>query len=52
MNGQQVKLSSFRGKVVVLNFWTKTCGPCLEEMPSVAELAKIAQSRSDSWCSR
>jgi len=47
MNGQRVKLSSFRGKVVVLNFWTKTCGPCLEEMPAVAELAKIASQRSD-----
>jgi peroxiredoxin len=47
MNGQPVKLSSFRGKVVVLNFWTKTCGPCLEEMPSVAELAKVAHGRSD-----
>jgi peroxiredoxin len=47
MSGHRVNLSSFRGKVVVLNFWTKTCGPCLEEMPSVAELAKIAQGRSD-----
>lgn len=47
MNGQRVRLSSFRGKVVVLNFWTKTCGPCLEEMPAVAELSKIASQRSD-----
>jgi peroxiredoxin len=47
MNGQPVRLSSFRGKTVVLNFWTKTCGPCLEEMPSVAELARIAQGRGD-----
>ncbi len=47
MNGQRVKLSSFRGKVVVLNFWTKTCGPCLEEMPSVAELARVARGRGD-----
>jgi peroxiredoxin len=47
MNGKRVKLSSFRGKVVYLNFWTKTCNPCLEEMPSIAELAKIAQGRRD-----
>jgi peroxiredoxin len=47
MTGQRVRLSSFRGKVVVLNFWTKTCGPCLEEMPSIAELAKIADQRHD-----
>ena len=47
MGGKPVKLSSFRGKVVVLNFWTKTCNPCLEEMPSIAELARISRDRSD-----
>jgi peroxiredoxin len=47
MNGNKVRLSSFRGKVVYLNFWTKTCNPCLEEMPSLGELAKIAQKRGD-----
>src|SRR5206468_80490 len=45
--GTPVKLSSFRGKTVFLNFWTRTCKPCLEEMPSLAELAKIAKNRSD-----
>jgi peroxiredoxin len=47
MNGATVSLSSYRGKVVVLNFWTKTCGPCLEEMPELADLARILASRSD-----
>lgn len=47
MSGKPVRLSSFRGKTVVLNFWTRTCQPCLEEMPSLAELAKIAKGRSD-----
>lgn len=47
MNGNPVKFSSFRGKTVVLNFWTKTCDPCIEEMPSLAELAKIARVRDD-----
>jgi peroxiredoxin len=47
INGARVKLSSFRGKVVVLNFWTKSCEPCKEEMPAIAELAKIAQTRGD-----
>jgi peroxiredoxin len=45
--GQEVTLSSLRGKVVVLNFWTKTCGPCLEEMPDLAELAKVLRPRGD-----
>jgi peroxiredoxin len=47
MNGESVSLSSYRGKVVVLNFWTKTCGPCLEEMPEIADLTRILSSRSD-----
>ncbi|HKQ71388.1 MAG TPA: TlpA disulfide reductase family protein [Polyangiaceae bacterium] len=46
-NGAKVKLSQFRGKTVVLNFWTTTCQPCLEEMPSLADLAKIVKKRSD-----
>lgn len=47
MDGKPVKLSSFRGKTVVVNFWTKTCKPCLEEMPALAELAKVARGRGD-----
>lgn len=47
MNGRPVKLSSFRGKTVFLNFWTKTCQPCLEEMPALAELARVARGRKD-----
>lgn len=47
MNGASVKLSSFRGKTVFLNFWTKTCAPCLEEMPSIAELARVVKNRTD-----
>ncbi|WP_437633895.1 TlpA family protein disulfide reductase [Sorangium sp. So ce854] len=47
MNGKPVRLSQFRGKTVFLNFWTKTCRPCLEEMPALAELGRIAQSRKD-----
>lgn len=47
MNGQPVRLSSFRGKTVVLNFWTKTCQPCLKEMPALQDLGKIAKQRGD-----
>jgi peroxiredoxin len=47
MKGETVSLSSYRGKVVILNFWTKTCGPCLEEMPELADLTRVLESRSD-----
>lgn len=47
LHGATVTLDSLRGKVVVLNFWTKTCGPCLEEMPDLAELTKIIRDRPD-----
>jgi thiol-disulfide isomerase/thioredoxin len=47
MQGNTVTSESLKGKVVVLNFWTKTCGPCLEEMPELAELTKILRDRPD-----
>jgi peroxiredoxin len=40
LSGGKRRLSSYRGKSVILNFWTKNCRPCLEEMPSLADLGK------------
>ena len=36
-DGKPVKLSDFRGKPVVLNFWASWCGPCQSEMPTFNE---------------
>ena len=38
LNGEPVKLSDFRGKTVVLNFWASWCPPCRAEMPEFQEL--------------
>lgn len=32
-SGEQVRLSSYRGQIVVLNFWASWCPPCREETP-------------------
>ena len=36
--GNPFKLSEFRGKPVILNFWASWCGPCKSEMPDFQEL--------------
>jgi peroxiredoxin len=46
-HGKQFRLSDMRGKTVVMNFWTVTCKPCIEEMPSLEQLALIAEERDD-----
>jgi cytochrome c biogenesis protein CcmG, thiol:disulfide interchange protein DsbE len=35
-----IRLSDYRGKIVVLNFWASWCAPCLEEFPSLISLQK------------
>lgn len=46
--GRTFRLSDHRGKVVVMNFWSITCGPCVEELPTLDELGHmLARTRHD-----
>lgn len=40
LDGKRVKLSDYRGKAVLLNFWATWCSPCKVEMPWFVELQK------------
>ena len=45
LNGKNVKLSDFKGKVVIINFWATWCPPCKAEIPDFIELYKTYQKK-------
>ena len=42
-----LKFEEFRGRVVILNIWATSCGPCLAEMPSLGKLAAHYSTNKD-----
>jgi peroxiredoxin len=38
LDGKNVSLSDYAGKVVLIDFWSTTCDPCLVEMPHIVSL--------------
>jgi thiol-disulfide isomerase/thioredoxin len=46
MRGGHARMSDYAGKTLVMNFWTKNCGPCLDEMPSLAQFARTLSARN------
>ncbi|MEW6161038.1 MAG: TlpA disulfide reductase family protein, partial [Verrucomicrobiota bacterium] len=45
LDGRRVRLSDYRGKVVVINFWTTWCTACLREMPELIALQKKSEGQ-------
>src|SRR5262249_34925157 len=45
LDGKPMKLSDFRGKIVLLNFWETTCGFCIADVPGQRELLKRLEGK-------
>jgi thiol-disulfide isomerase/thioredoxin len=45
LNGTEVRLSTLKGKVVMVNFWATWCPPCKEEIPSMMKLNKSLEGK-------
>ena len=45
VDGRTIRLSDYRGKVLVMDFWATWCPPCKQETPQLARIAKESQSR-------
>ncbi|MDT3428076.1 peroxiredoxin [Paenibacillus forsythiae] len=47
LSGRQVSLADYKGKIVVLNFWTTWCSVCKKEMPELDEASSILMKKGE-----
>jgi thiol-disulfide isomerase/thioredoxin len=45
LNGNELSLEAYKGKVVLLNFWATWCGPCRAEIPSLIRMQEAYKDR-------
>lgn len=44
-DGSDIKISDYRGKVVIVSFWASWCGPCRKELPVLSGIQKKATAQ-------
>ena len=44
-DGRRVSLNDYKGQVVLIDFWIKNCGPCIQNVPHLNELQEKFKSR-------
>jgi thiol-disulfide isomerase/thioredoxin len=42
LSGDEVRVSDFKGKIVIVSFWASWCAPCRKELPALAGIQKSA----------
>lgn len=47
VDGEDVKLSDFKGKKVYINVWASWCGPCIREIPELEQVYQKLKDRDD-----
>ena len=45
-NDKEIKLSDYKGKVILLNFWATWCPPCRKELPALSEIFKELEGKN------
>lgn len=45
LEGNKHRLADFKGKYIMLDFWSRGCGPCIAALPEMKELAEIYKDR-------